>query len=117
MGFSFAVPGLNSACVAAFPDCASAHNTFSLGFNFKGDGQLWDLTLFPWEGIHWTFGLILGRMIWVGVALALALLAAVFFHRFDPAREKSGIRRSREKPPAGQRRGITDGKRASTREH
>ncbi len=97
LGFSLAVPGIASACEAAFPGCTGGHESFSMGFNFKGDGQLWDLTTFRWDGIHWTLGLVLGRLLWVGVALALALLAATFFQRFDPAREKWRMRPSRKK--------------------
>ena len=41
---------------------------------------------FPWNGIDWTANVLLMRLLWVGVALAIALLASVFFHRFDPAR-------------------------------
>lgn len=41
---------------------------------------------FPWNGIDWTFHVLQGRLLWVGAAAGLALLASVFFHRFDPAR-------------------------------
>jgi hypothetical protein len=42
---------------------------------------------FLWTGVHWTETAILTRLVVVGAALALALLAALFFDRFDPARE------------------------------
>jgi hypothetical protein len=42
--------------------------------------------VFLWNGVHWTAQVVLHRFIWVGVAVALALVAAEFFHRFDPAR-------------------------------
>jgi hypothetical protein len=41
---------------------------------------------FPWNGIDWTLNVMLVRLLWIGVAACLALLASVFFHRFDPAR-------------------------------
>jgi len=41
---------------------------------------------FPWNGIEWTSSVLLWRMVWVGAAVAIALVASVFFHRFDPAR-------------------------------
>lgn len=41
---------------------------------------------FPWNGIDWTLNVLLVRLLWVSVAACLALLASVFFHRFDPAR-------------------------------
>jgi hypothetical protein len=42
---------------------------------------------FLWNGFDWTAPVVLGRMMWVFVAMAIALLASLFFHRFDPARE------------------------------
>jgi len=42
---------------------------------------------FLWNGFAWTPDILLGRIFWVAVATAFALLAAVFFHRFDPAHE------------------------------
>jgi hypothetical protein len=41
---------------------------------------------FPWEGIDWTVNMIMMRLLWIGVAVGFALMAALFFHRFDPAR-------------------------------
>ena len=41
---------------------------------------------FPWNGIDWTWNVLLVRLLWVSAAAGLALLASVFFHRFDPAR-------------------------------
>ena len=41
---------------------------------------------FPWDGIEWTARVLLFRVIWIASALGIALLASVFFHRFDPAR-------------------------------
>ena len=42
---------------------------------------------FLWKGLSWNRALLLGRLMWTGIAVGLALFAAVFFHRFDPARE------------------------------
>ncbi|HKV11419.1 MAG TPA: ABC transporter permease [Thermoanaerobaculia bacterium] len=41
--------------------------------------------VFRWDGLDWTADLLLGRFLWLGVAVGIALLAAVFFDRFDPA--------------------------------
>lgn len=41
-----------------------------------------------WPGVHWTLTQILLRLAWVVVALAVAVLAAAFFDRFDPARRR-----------------------------
>jgi hypothetical protein len=80
------IPSFTSACEAAFPGCATSKD-FTMGFNF-GSGTVWNLTTFPWAGIHWNFATILGRLPWVGIGVGFALLAAAFFRRFDPARER-----------------------------
>jgi hypothetical protein len=40
-----------------------------------------------WSGIDWTAALVARRLAWMGIAFAIALLAALPFSRFDPARE------------------------------
>ena len=87
-GMGIVVPSISSACEAAFPGSTKGKG-FSMGVNFKTGGQFWDLNTFRWEGLDWTREIIVGRLWWVGVGLGLALLAAVFFRRFDPAREGS----------------------------
>jgi hypothetical protein len=52
---------------------------------------------FIWNGVDWTSGVILHRLIWVALAAVLTLLAALAFHRFDPAREP---RRKKSDKPA-----------------
>jgi hypothetical protein len=42
---------------------------------------------FVWNGIDWTARILLIRLLWVATAIAIALLASLFFHRFDPARQ------------------------------
>jgi hypothetical protein len=81
------VPSITAACEAAFP--GSNKTAINLGINVKGSGKYWDLTTFRWEGLDWTKQIIVGRLSWLGVGLGLALLAALFFRRFDPAREGS----------------------------
>ena len=52
---------------------------------------------FVWNGIDWTGQVLMVRLLWVAVAVGIALLASVFFHRFDPARSwKSRPTASRE---------------------
>ena len=52
---------------------------------------------FLWNGFDWTTEVVLSRILWVAVAAALALLASLFFHRFDPAYER-GSRRKLDAP-------------------
>lgn len=42
---------------------------------------------FLWTGLRWSPALYLSRLTCMLAAIAVALLAALFFHRFDPARE------------------------------
>lgn len=42
---------------------------------------------FLWNGIDWTWLALQSRFFWVALSIALALLASVFFTRFDPAKE------------------------------
>jgi len=42
---------------------------------------------FLWTGVDWTPAIVLRRFWWVAGAAGVVLVAAVFFHRFDPARE------------------------------
>ncbi len=41
---------------------------------------------FLWNGLNWTVNMLLMRLLWIGVACGIALVASFFFHRFDPAR-------------------------------
>jgi hypothetical protein len=58
---------------------------------------------FLWHGVDWTPHLLAARLLWVAAGLGLAVLASVFFHRFDPAREKI-----REKKPKENRNAVVD---------
>lgn len=81
------IPSITTACETAFP--GSNKTGLNLGINVKESGKYWDLTTFRWDGLDWTREIIVGRLCWLGVGLGLALLAAVFFRRFDPAGERS----------------------------
>jgi hypothetical protein len=47
---------------------------------------------FPWNGIDWNAGVSGMRLFWIATAIGISLLAAVFFHRFDPARSWRKLR-------------------------
>jgi hypothetical protein len=57
------------------------------GFSLSMGGHHASRT-FLWNGVDWTPHLVAWRLLWIGFGLGLALLASIFFHRFDPAREK-----------------------------
>jgi hypothetical protein len=63
---------------------------FENGFSFTiGGGLSGHATqTFVWNGVHWTAALIADRLQFVAWAIALALLASVFFDRFDPSRSR-----------------------------
>ncbi|HUJ94349.1 MAG TPA: hypothetical protein VLW84_03715 [Terriglobales bacterium] len=44
---------------------------------------------FYWPGVDWTAQILLARFFWIVIAVGIALVAAAFFHRFDPAYEWS----------------------------
>jgi len=55
-----------------------------------------------WAGISWTWHAILLRLIWLGVAVSLALLASILFDRFSDTRIAPGPRRRRKERKAAQ---------------
>jgi hypothetical protein len=54
---------------------------------------------FVWTGVDWTPAIVFHRMLWILAALATAVVASLFFHRFDPSRSWS-LRRSSKSPAA-----------------
>jgi hypothetical protein len=54
------------------------------------------LETFTWNGIHWTAEIVFGRVLWLITGLGIALLAALFFRRFDPAPRKPKPTRNTE---------------------
>jgi hypothetical protein len=86
-GASVIAASMHRAAHAAFPQ-----RNLDLGIGYTVvEGPV---ETFRWEGVNWTADVLLGRSLWVGMALGIALLSAVFFHRFDPARGgRSGTRR------------------------
>jgi hypothetical protein len=71
---------------------------------YKGDfalniGERGQVTKrFLWTGVDWTPQIILHHLLWMLAALVIAVVAALFFHRFDPARAWSF--RKAKKPAA-----------------
>jgi hypothetical protein len=47
-----------------------------------------EIVRFLWNGIDWTAGMFLERLVWIGVAIVIALVASIPFDRFDPARRR-----------------------------
>lgn len=85
-GNSLIYPTIYQACAAQFSGC-NPMRQIDLGLP-----SLSSFPAFRYEGIPWTADLLWGRLALVLLGAAIALLAATFFHRFDPARsEGSGF--------------------------
>jgi hypothetical protein len=53
-----------------------------LGNPFQAYGPI---STFVWNGIVWRASAVLVRLLWVGIAVGIASLAAIIFDRFDPS--------------------------------
>jgi hypothetical protein len=82
------------AGAAMMRDTAAAFPDYEGSFVLGGGDPTAPMQTFVWEGIDWTAGILFGRLIWLGLAMGLGLLAAVFFRRFDPAPAR--IKRARK---------------------
>lgn len=86
LGISAISSSMQQATAAAFPDYTGS---FGLGVGpMTGSVQI-----FRWEGVHWSSGILLGRLLWLAIAIGLSLTAAIFFRRFDPS--TAGLKRAR----------------------
>ncbi|HXN65616.1 MAG TPA: hypothetical protein VN862_09795 [Candidatus Acidoferrales bacterium] len=95
LGFFSAVDSLTPAAQAQLPD-------YKGGFSLTiADRAAKIATGFHWEGIDWTPSVIALRFAWLGVAVILIGIAAVFFDRFDPSRSRAvSARKLRGAQPA-----------------
>jgi hypothetical protein len=69
---------------AAHPDYG---NDFSLSIGGPDDPVS---TTFEWNGVRWTGDAVLERVTWFGIAVVIALIAALPFDRFDESRRGKG---------------------------
>ena len=78
-------PSVYQSCATIFQHCNPSRqidiDTFPLSA----------LPTFQFHGVTWTLGILCVRLAWILVALGIAWLAAIFFHRFDPARVGRGL--------------------------
>jgi hypothetical protein len=88
MGLGLLASEMGKAVTAIHPDY---NGDFTLGGSIA-DGAS---TTFTWNGIHWTPQFIFARFSLIVIALTLTLLAAIFFDRFDPSRNKLRRMKSR----------------------
>jgi hypothetical protein len=94
LGISVPLSSMIAACKSAFPDFNGYVN---LGYEMKPvEGSM---QAFHWEGVDWTLEIFLTRLVWVGIAVAIILMAASFFDRFDPVGKRPKVRSSTDLTP------------------
>jgi hypothetical protein len=93
-GVGLPLSSMLRATMAAFPNIDFGNNSIGpVPVIFAGP-----LQTFVWAGVQWTPQVIASRLFWVAVAIAIALLASLFFKRFDPAQVR--IRKTKDKRQA-----------------
>jgi hypothetical protein len=83
----------------------SLDKDYSGGASFNIGGENPATKTFLWTGVKWTPALVLSRGMLFAAAVALALLAAFFFDRFDPAR--AGWFAAKKLKPARKTKALT----------
>jgi ABC-type transport system involved in multi-copper enzyme maturation permease subunit len=83
-GIGLPLGSMLHAASAAFPGLDAGNNSIGpVPLALAGP-----LQTFVWAGVGWTPAVIAARLLWLGVAGGIALLAALCFNRFDPSRIK-----------------------------
>jgi len=85
---------MGTAGRAMYPELNQNQSILGLEWGFTQDRAL---ARFTWHGVNWTPAVIQTRLVLVGVAVGISLLASVRFSRFDPSRESKKIP---EPPPS-----------------
>jgi hypothetical protein len=85
---------MGAAGKAMYPGLDQNKSILGLEWGFTQDRAL---APFTWNGVNWTLAVIQTRLVLVGVAVGISLLASVRFSRFDPSRESKKIP---EPPPS-----------------
>ena len=87
LGSGIVLPDMFVACKAAYPDFVPSEAGVSMGVNISK--AAWHLSTFTWDGVDWTMQFVMWRLSWVVAALGIAVVAAIPFDRFDPARSRA----------------------------
>lgn len=85
---------MGAAGKAMYPKLDQNKSILGLEWGFTQDRAL---APFSWHGVDWTPAVIQIRLVLVGVAVGISLLASVRFSRFDPSSESKKIQ---EPPPS-----------------
>lgn len=85
---------MGAAGKAMYPELNQMKSILGLEWGFTQNKAL---APFTWHGVNWTPAVIQTRLVLVGVAVGISLLASVRFSRFDPSREP---KKTPEPPPS-----------------
>lgn len=89
LGLGLIQQSASLAAKATFPD-------YSGGFVLGDAGE--NLGVFLWSGVDWTPEIILKRLAFFALAIALTFIASMFFDRFDPSRQRPGRTKTTASP-------------------
>jgi hypothetical protein len=92
--------GLGVVSTKLFAEIRNRFGVTTHDFVFGGVGDERAVRTFVWDGMHWTSKMVLGQLVWLLAAVGVALLAALFFDRFDPSRGRVRSRRKAGAPEA-----------------
>ena len=85
----------------------AADPAYTEGFNLTMAGaEPGALKTFLWSGVEWTSTILLSRLVWLAGSVGLVCFGGVFFHRFDPALEREGRRREKQRDKPRRDRGF-----------
>lgn len=86
LGFTRAMADIQQQVLASEPDAYMGSGLIAP----VGDGEV---STFVWRGVGWTLGGVLQRVMWCVLPLGVALVSAIPFDRFDPARSRQRLKR------------------------
>lgn len=83
-GINATTSSMRTAGLVEYPEMDQTQ--FTLGFSY-GITQTRTLSTFTWQGLHWTLEILLIRILLMGFAVGITLIASRLFNRFDPSLE------------------------------
>ncbi len=97
-GVTTILHGMTKDALEVYPDY---NGNISMGVNFLDKAQ--SMRTFVWNGIVWTWPIILGRFVWLALAGIIVLLASVFFRRFNELQpSQKSARTGEDRSPSGE---------------
>lgn len=93
IGLKTYTESMRHSAMAAYPESVGPEGRMNMGIQIRGDGELVHLKTFEWNGPEYSIGMLLGRLLVIGLAFGLAGLASLTFDRFDSARATEPVRK------------------------